>query len=298
MNLWTNMLFYTVFLGQIFLISWFVPKWILARIDLLMQRCPPSTHPRLYPKPPEYYRIGRALFQWGNHALFGLGFMVLLGVILLDDGSVADDGYISEAWPAAYGILQFLPMIALELMGYGQFRLMRAMDAASTRRADLQPRRLLDLVSPGLLVFAVGLMLAVIGIDLHLNDYVVDFGRDATQRGGLLLGTNLFLLLQGVWLMRGRKRDPFQDAHDRKRQISIQLTSLLLVSVAVSLFMLSQTADDVFDLDYLDAPLMSLYFQLLVGLGIGNVLRNASIDQFNFDVYRDPSVRRGETAHS
>ena len=49
---------------------------------------------------------------------------------------------------------------------------------------------------------------------------------------------------------------------------------------------MTQAADDLFDLDFLDATLMSLYFQFIVVLSIGHVLRSLSLKDVNFDVYK------------
>lgn len=285
MNTWANNLFYIVFLGQIFLASYFVPKLVLRRIDQLLATCPPTTHAKLYPKPVEYYRIGRAVFKWANRLVFLLGFVVLYGVYTLDHGTLADDGYISEAWPAAYGVIQFLPLMALELLGFRQLNWMRAANTTGKRKAQLRPRRLFDSVSPGLLALAVAMFGAVIGLDLYVKDFVFDWGSDAMQRDLVLAGTNLFLLALGLWYLFGRKLDPYQATDDRSRQVRAQLTALLLVSTAMSVYFITQTADDAFGLDYLDAPLMSVYFQVIVAASIGFVLRSLKFEDIDFSVY-------------
>ena len=287
MNTWANNLFYIVFLGQIILTSYWIPKMILSRMSALLEKYPPSSHPKLYPKPIERYRIGQASFKWANRVIFLLGFVVLFGVYKLDHGTIADDGYISEAWPAAYGMIQFLPLMALELMGFRQFKLMREANTSRTRRAELRPRRLKDYISPGLLALAVAMFLGVIGLDLAANDFSLSWGSDALQRDLVMAVTNGLLLGMGVWYLHGRKQDPYQATDDRTRQIRVQLSSLMLVSTVLSLFLMFQTADDLFDLDYLDAPLMSLYFQACVVLSIGFVMRSLSDHDIDFDVYTD-----------
>lgn len=285
MSTWANNLFYIVFLGQIFLTSYFVPKLILGRIDRVLTTYPPATHAKLYPKSVEYYRIGRTTFKWANRLVFLLGFVVLYGAYTLDHGTFADDGYISEAWPAAYGVIQFLPLMALELFGFRQLNWMRAANTSGKRKADLRPRRLFDYVSPGLLALAVAMFVAVIGFDLYVTDFVVDWGSDAMQRDMVLAGTNLFLLALGLWYLLGRKLDPYQATDDRGRKTRAQLTSLLLVSTVISLYFITRTADDAFDLDYLDAPLMSVYFQVVVAASIGFVLRSFKFKDIDFAVY-------------
>ncbi len=285
MSTWANNLFYIVFLGQVFLTSYIVPRLILRRIERLLATYPRTTHAKLYPKPMTHYRMGSAVFKWANRLVFLLGFLVLYGAYRLDHGTFADDGYISEAWPAVYGVIQFLPLMALELFGFRHLNWMRAANTSGKRKAELRPRRLFDYVSPGLLVLAATMFVAVIGFDLYVKDFVVDWGSDAMQRDLVLAGTNLFLLALGLWYLLGRKLDPYQAIDDRARQTKTQLTSLLLVSTAMSVYFITQTADDAFGLDYLDAPLMSLYFQVIVAASIGFALRSLKFEDIDFAVY-------------
>ena len=295
MNTWANNLFYIVFLGQILLTSYWVPKVILARMGAMLETYPPSTHPKLYPKSVEYYQRGQAAFKWANRLIFLLGFVALYGAWKFDHGTFADDGYISEAWPAAYGVIQFLPLMALELMGFQQFKLMRDANTSTTRKADLRPRRLLDYVSRGLLTLATTMFMFVIFFDLGLNDFNLAWGSDALQRDLVIAGTNAMLVVMGLWYLYGRKLDPYQASDDRVKQVRVQLNSLLLVSTALSFFMVFQASDDVFDLDYLDAPLMSLYFQLIVAMSIGYVLRALNPADIDFSVYtNDASMEKNQ----
>jgi hypothetical protein len=57
--------------------------------------------------------------------------------------------------------------------------------------------------------------------------------------------------------------------------------------MAMSIFWMTQAADDLYDLDFLDATIMSLYFQLIVLLSIGHILRNMRLEDINFDLYRE-----------
>ncbi len=285
MSTWANNLFYIVFLGQILLTSYVVPKVMLSRMGALLERYPPSTHPKMYPKPVEHYRIGHAVFKWANRLIFMLGFVVLFAVYKLDHGTFADDGYISEAWPAAYGVIQFLPLMWLEFAGFQQSRLMRAANTSGTRKADLRPRRLLDYVSRGLLTLAATMLAFVICFDLGVHDFKLAWGSDAIQRDIVIVITNAMLAAMGYWHLHGRKLDPYQASDDRVRDVRVKLNSLLLVSTALSFFMVFQVAEDVFDLDYLDAPLMSLYFQLIVAMSIGYVLRAINPADIDFSVY-------------
>ena len=60
--------------------------------------------------------------------------------------------------------------------------------------------------------------------------------------------------------------------------------------MALSIFLMTAAADDVFNLDFLDATLMSLYFQVIVFLSVGHVLRSLRIEDIDFDVYRSDTA--------
>ena len=132
---WDRSLFYLTFLGQIYLLSYYFPEKILGRMQNVLSTYPPKEYPKLYPTSIESHRIGRQVFKVISRLILFLGFIVLFAVITLDDGSIADDGGISEAWPAAYGMLQFLPLMLLEFAEYSQFKLMRQANSTTTRKA-------------------------------------------------------------------------------------------------------------------------------------------------------------------
>jgi hypothetical protein len=283
-----NIVFYVVFLGQIFLISYYFPKQILARMEYVTKTYPPSQYPRLYPQSTEYYTIGRWAFKLASRIIVGLGLLILFTIIfVVDHSTFADDGYISEAWPVAYGMIQFLPLVALEFSEVGQFKLMREARAETTRTADLRRRGLFDFVSPKLFGFALAAFFGAILVDLYAHDFNVSWGHDTIQRTLIFTLYNLFIAGIGAWNIYGKKLNPHQSADDRARQIKTTLHAFIYVSLAMNLFWITQAADDVFDIDYLDAIIMSVYFQVIVLLSLGTVLRNMKLEDINFEVYKN-----------
>ena len=136
-----NIFFGIAFLGQIFVISYYFPKKILARMDYVRATYPPTQYPRLYPKPADYYVIGRSAFKFATRVILALGILILFVVLfVVDHATFADDGFISEAFPAAYGMIQFLPLMALEISEFSQFKLMRKAHVTTTRTAELSRR--------------------------------------------------------------------------------------------------------------------------------------------------------------
>ena len=283
-----NILFYIVFLSQIFLLSFYLPGKILSRMRSVLDTYPPEQYPKLYPKPVEFYQKGRWKFELANRIALILGFVILfLIVFVVDHANFADNGYISKVWPAAYGMIQFLPLMYLELSEFSQFKLMRNANSATLRKAELQRRRLVGFVSPMVVGMAIVLIFASILFDLYVHDFVIQWGHDTVQRAIVLLITNLFLAAVGAWHLYGRKLDPHQALGDRAKQISVNLKSILLVSMAMSVFFMTTAAGDLIDMNFLDASLLSLFFQIIAVLSIGLMLRSLRLEDIDFEVYKD-----------
>jgi len=288
MQQWSNNLFYLVFLGQIFLISYYFPKKLLGRMRYVLDNYPPSAYPKLYPRPVEHYKIAHWSFKVINRSIVILGFVILFAVMfLVDHSTFADDGFISEAWPAGYGLIQFLPLMVLEFSEFGHLKLMRKTNSTSIRKADMHRRGLFDLVPPTLLVLTVLLYFGTIVLDLYVHDFVVAWDHDTVQRAIVLTGTNLLLAAVGAWNLFGRKQDPYQSSEDRSRRISANIKSMLYVSMAMSIYFMTVVADDAHSLDFIDATLLSAYFQVIAFLSIGPSLRSARLEDINFDVYKN-----------
>lgn len=285
---WSNNLFFVVFLSQILLISWYFPRRLLARMQRVLEEYPPHTYSKLYPRPVEDYRIAQWKFRLFNRLILGLGFGVLVAVMfVVDHGTFADDGHISELFPAAYGMIQFLPLLALEFSEFSHTRLMRKANTSTLRKAELTRRGLFDFVSPVLLAVTLAFFAGAIWFDLWAHDYELVWGHDTMERAIVLTFTNLFLVGAGAFTLLTRTRDPHQSAADRFRKLRASLTSLLFCSMALSVFFVTAAADDVFDIDFLDAILMSVYFQAVVWISLGYMLQSIRLEDIDFDVYRN-----------
>jgi len=288
MMTWSNNLFYVVFLGQILLISYYFPRKLLERMQYVLETYPPTAYPKLYPQPIEHYKIGHWVYKMVNRVILGLGFVILFSVMfLIDHSTFADDGYISEIFPAIYGLIQFLPGIALEFSEFNHLKQMRLANASTIRKAELRRRSVVDFVSPALLVIAFGLYVGSIVFDLYVHNFDVSWGHDTVQRGITITVTNLLLAGVGAWTLYGRNKDPHQTAEDRVRKIAPNLRALLYVSMAMSVYFMFVAADDLYDLGFLEAVLMSIYFQVIVFVSLGHVLRSINFEDINFDVYKN-----------
>ena len=188
-----NSVFYLVFPVQIFLISYFFPKKILARVRYVFDTHPPEEFPKLYPRPIAHYQRGQNTFRLMNNLILVIGLMLLVAIGTWD---ALTDGFVSEAIPVVFFFVQWIPLFILEFSEFAYFRQMRAADSRSTRQAGLQPRRLFDFVSPqlvGFAVFMLGLSVAVdICVNQHIHEFSFNWSHGTVQRTLNALFINLF----------------------------------------------------------------------------------------------------------
>ena len=260
---------------------------MISRIEHVLATYPAEAYPKLYPMPVAHYRIGIRRFRMFSRLGLLIGVAILLSVMfVVDHSGFAEHGYISSFWPAVYGMIQFVPFMAIELSEYSNLKLMRQVNTVSRRTADLQRRGLFDLVSPWLVALA-GLTLAgVILFDLYLHGFNLSLGHDSVQKALVMLASNGMIALVGLYSLYGKKLDPHQTSADRSHRIAVNLKSLLYLSIAMSVFVGISAADGVYDIDFLDAALMSVYFQAIGLLSLGYTTRNVQAERTNFDVYK------------
>lgn len=271
--------------------SYYFPKKLLARMQHVFATYPPEIYPKLYPRPIEHYKMAHLTYKFVSRVILLLGLVILIAVMFwVDHSTFADDGFISEMWPAAYGMIQFLPLMALEFSEFGHFKLMRKANRASRRVADLRRRRLTDLVSPSLIAMAILFFVGAILFDFYVHDFAVSWGHDTIQRAIMMIVTNGALVIVGAWNLYGRKQDPYLSDENRIQRIAVALKSMFFVSMALSVFIAMTAANDLYNLDFIGAVIMSLYFQTIALLSLGYTLSNVKPDEINFDVYKDDAA--------
>ena len=164
---------------------------------------------------------------------------------------------------------------------------MREANAASTRTADLRRRSLSDVVSPALLVVAVLLFAGAILADLFAHDFAPSWEGGTFGRAITLIVSNGIMAAIGWWNLTGRKLDPHQSAENRYQRAAVTVKSLLYISMAMSLFIAVTAVDDLYNLDFLDAVIMSVYFQAIALVSVGIPMNNIRLEEIDFDVYKN-----------
>ena len=278
-----DLLFYLVFLSQILLISYYYPRKILTRISYVLKHYPASEYPRLYPESPDKVRSGQQVFRILNLVILAIGVMLIIGYAVLSR-EYSDIAQRFENMPLLYGMLQFTPLVLLEITGFKQFKLMRNADHRTCKKAELAPRRLFDYISPRLLATAVTMFFVYLGYDLYLNQF--NWTEDLIIKLFALLACNGLFVFLTLKNLRGKKQDPYQANKDRSKQIEFATKSMAYVSILVSVFMIAVTTVNNLQLEYLDIYLYSIYFQLVAILGCGSVLNSIRVKDIDFNVYK------------
>ena len=295
-----DVLFYGIYLSQALVISLYAPSSIQRRLRGLIAAHPPAEFPKLYPVP--VATIERVL-----RICFGLNLGILvLGLALLaaawfsgytfDRAWYGGDIPISDAHPrlwVGYTYLQLVPAVLFAYWGHRYGKGMRAAARSRIRTAELKPRRLLDFISPALLVtVAVTYVGAAVVLLLVVGESPRRIGGASVGEFNALLFAVLTLEhigLAGVffWALYGKKPDPYQTREDWARTMRFSLQCCAGVCALQSVLGAASSVLLAFDLLRYIPLLVSCFLQAVwVPLTL-KLLR--SFDQQSFDVYRaDP----------
>ncbi|TWX56297.1 hypothetical protein [Colwellia hornerae] len=278
-----NILFYVLFLSQIILISYYYPKQIIKRIEGVLKKFPPESYPKLYPESADKVIAAKIRYQLLNQIILVIG-LLLMGLYALMSKDYDNGQKFAEGLPLMFGMVQFIPFMLLEVSGCRQFKLMRKANKSTSRSADLTPRHLFNYVSPLLVISAVLLLFTFIFFDLYIHDFTIT--NDLIIKIITLSLVHALFIGLAVWHLTGKRLDPHQAIKDRSSQTQFSLQSMGSVSIFLSLFLMANSAVDVFELGYMEIIINSIYFQVIAFVGIGGMLRTDQIDTINFDVYK------------
>ncbi len=272
-----HILFYVVFLSQIFIISYYFPRKIYRQSRYILDTYPPATHPKLYTKPIECYEIARRNYQYVNVFILIVG-LLILGAFL----SNPHDGDVHNAIVMGYFPAQMFPVFLMDLSALKELKLMRIANPRTTRHAELRPRRLFDFVSPALFGIAVITYIAFVSLIFYVQQFGFEwFGGYWNVLGITVM--NAFCAGFVYWHMVGKKLNPHETSEDRGTRIRTMARIIAFTSIAVTLFIAVSIALSAFDVRYLLPIFLSVYVQVLAVIGF----QAYRIDNRNFDVYKE-----------
>ncbi len=270
-------LFFVAFAGQILLVSVLFPRTIVRRMTHVFEHYPPSTHPRLYPRPLEYYEGKRAAYRAVNYFIAAIGIAIFAALLTMD--------YDRKLFGNAsffYFLLQMAPMLWIEHTLRAELKRMREVDTRSTRFAELNPRRLFDVMSPALFWSVV---LVYVGFWVFVTwfrqfDYPWFGGY---QNNAIVTAMNVFFAAVLGWQMYGKKLNPHLASEDRMRHTRRIALLLGLVSIAATLYAVMTILLSAAEYREFQPFARSLYFQVITFMSF----QVYSLDNSNFDVYRE-----------
>jgi len=275
-----HLLFHIVFLSQILVISYLVPSRIYGRMKYIFDTYPPSTYPKLYPRPVEHYEIERRSFRNLNVAILVIGLLILAALIV-----VPHDNDLGNAISVGFYFVQFIPLMLLEFSSFKELKLMRNAGPRPTRKAELRPRHLFDFISPVYFGLAAFVYVVFVVIIVYMRQFDYEWFGGYVNIAGI---TMMNLIFAGIvlWNMYGKKQNPHQSYEDRNKQIKSILKSFLFISILATVFVLISVVLSALEMRHLMPTAMSLYLQ---GIALA-CIQSYVIDYRNFDVYREDPI--------
>jgi MFS family permease len=303
-----TILFCFVFASQVLLISGLYARRIMSRGRYVLQNFPPSTHPKLYPQPPEYYERRLRNFGRLNLAVVVAGLLIIVGLILGTlggewDGRIVTPWSSSGEWDAAivnpFFIVQIIAVVSMDLLTLRHRKAMAKAPPPRVRTTELRPRRLFDFVSPAMLVVTALTNVAFIAFLLYYRRFEFAWFTAAGNIAGVALMLLLFSAAVGIAL-HGPRPDPYQAHQDRHNSIKLMVHLALAACIAMPVLITATLIIKRFDPDFLEPVIASLYCQG-AALALLWPLYRYRVDNIDYDVYRrdvedstpDASARAG-----
>lgn len=279
----STIIFYTVFISQIFILSYYIPKKMLARMRYVYETYPPVEYPRMYPRDNIYYENYQLRYGVINNLILLLGCLVIIACEVSGLELKYDVG---RNVVFVYAMIQFLPIIILEISEHKRLKLMREMKVKTTRSAGLKPRGFLDFISPALLASAIFMLIAAIAAKFWTHDFNFSWSIDVYEGPIIILLGNVYFMVMVGWQIYGKKKDPYLTEQDRERQMKIVSTVAGGTSIAVSTFFIATALGDVYDISTYESSIASLYFQLLGFFAFSIILETKNLTDMDFSVYK------------
>ena len=278
-----NYVFYLVFALQIVLLSYYYPKIISARMKQVVEKYPPSTHPKLYPESAAQQQSANNKFIWASRVILGLGFILAAPLFYALQQNITSTAKMALV-PLVFGLIQAIPYLMIEIISCRHLKLMRQMNTKVTRQAELAPRQLFSFIEPYKVFSAVVLFLVCIGSIAYFEQFKLTADL-LVLLVSMLLSNGLFVVLT-LKLLYGKKLDPYQSNADRSKIITASVNSFVFTSVLISVYLALNRSVDVFGLQDIEIIFNSLYWQLVAFMSTGSMLRNNAVADLNFEVYR------------
>lgn len=279
-----NLILYILYLSQMMLLSYYIPKKVAARSSEVFTRYPPSEYPRLYLFPLEYHKQKQGTYRMLNSVILALC-AVFLGYIIVQAENLSYG--VLQISVFFSGMLQLLPIVIMEVSDFRYFKLMREADKRTQKTASLAPRRLLQHTSPLLLTLATAIYIVTVLYSLSLADFNISWDTDVVQGILVITATHVYFVGIVAWRHFSKKGNPYQAASDKSKEMAMIIKSAIFTSIAVNLFFLGSLVTEDANMEWLKPVNMSVYMQLLGFIFISISINSYSISDYDFSVYKE-----------
>jgi len=278
-----HQLFYLVFLGQVLLISYVLPRQVLRRMRHVVRDYSPSEYPRLYPVSLDRVESAQRSYRNLNRVALAVGLgLVAAGVMMPGEDML---GWDTLSVMTLYLMLQFAPLLITASPGFTYFNPRRGQDTRSVRTADLSPRRFTDFVAPLVAAGALGLYVAYVFFILAVRQFDFPWFGGYWNIVGITV-INLMCVAGIVQGLRARSCDPYQATADRRRRTGFVVRIAVFTSIAATLSVTLSIVLAMLELRPFVPVAKSLYFSLLAVV----MFQQFRIDGVDFEVYREERV--------
>ncbi len=284
-----TILFCFVFLSQVLMISWFYPQRIISRTRYMLRNFPPSTHPKLYPLSPEHYQRWLRNIARVNLVIVVAGILII-GLVLGSHVGGWDGGIFAFLRKRHWGVAIVCPFFLVQLLAAALYtnvsavKLWVAMMKAPpprVRTAELRRQRLVDFVSPGMLVVAALANIAFVAFVLYsYQRFELPLRAVVVSTACVAITILVFSVTVSVFL-RSPKVDPYQAPQDRHDTLKLQVQQAVAYCSAFPVLFAALLTIKLFP----ESVMTSLFLQglALALLGPSYFYR---IDKVDCDVYR------------
>jgi MFS family permease len=288
-----TILFCFVFLIQVLWISWFYARRVIGRRRYVLQNFPPSTHPKLYPQPTEYYERVLRNFARLNLGIVVAGLLIIVGLILGTlggewDGKIVTPWSTSGEWDAAivvpFFLVQYFAALSFELWDRKHKKAMAKAPPPRVRTTELRPRRLVDFVSPAMLVVVALTNVAFIAFLLYYRRFEFPWFSAGITIAVVAVMLLVFSVSVGIAL-RAPRPDPYQAHEDRRNVIKLIVQQALAFCIVFPVLTTANLIIKFFDTELLEPVIASLYCQGSA-LALLWPFYRYRVDQIDFEVYR------------
>jgi len=274
-------IFYILFLSQILLFSVYFPNKIYQRMRYVIIHYPRNQYPKLYPQPIENYHRFHSHYRLANRLIAAVGLVILtLSIVFNNKGEFIEPQVL--VW--LFFMVQFMPVMMIELSEFSQFKMMRTADRSSVRSATLSPRSLANFIAPKWLYVALVILLIAI---VYGFNFTISIEGSAVFAAGILLFVNSFFASLIYWHLYGKKLNPHQTEADRQKLISVAIKSLVFISISASIFLMVTLSIKEYQLNSLAPLAMTIYLQAIALFSLGNSIGSIKVDEINFDLYKE-----------